>query len=385
MKNYSFNSQYKTGDLVHHNGKGYEALRPSSGKMPFNNLYWKETNHNVGYIQSHKGEATASVPEYNPKTIYKAGDLCQIEGCVYKAKSGNQVSPKVNPYVWESQYEAGSPIVLPKDKDDVPIILKNDSPDRPIKVAGDKLSPANPQVIVVEQHGFDGATGSKGDKGERGPQGIQGIQGVAGNDGKDGKDGLNGKDGAKGDTGPVGPQGPAGEVIYADSKEHGLATGGGSSNKHRIYSSGTGVSLVKESLPSRSNLKSLKQGAGVTLSDDGLGTVTIAGSSAEIIKMGSLDIASPTNTTITAIASSRYAYTINGLYGLATSSGTIVVSVQINGVSVTGLDSIIVNSTPQTVLATALNLVNIGDKITFVLTSNSGSADLIFTMQGTIN
>lgn len=155
-------------------------------------------------------------------------------------------------------------------------------------------------------------------KGTKGDPGLNGLPGRHGLDGKDGKDGANGKDGLQGLTGKDGKDGLQGlpgingrhghgldfqwdgsklgvkrthekEFTYADltaplgtPKDNELedrfrwAKGGGSSNKHRILSEGTGTSLVVKSLPSVSTLKSLKAGANTTLTDDGLGTLTIA-------------------------------------------------------------------------------------------------------------
>jgi len=251
------------------------------------------------------------------------------------------------------------------------------------KIEPKKLSePEKPLVdksagkAIVPERGPMGPEGPKGDQGSKGPQGPKGDRGLQGIQGVKGPKGDKGE---KGDTGPMGPPGPAGKTGVDNYPVI------GSAQRFKVFNSGTGTSLLNKENKHSVSLKSLKQGAGITLSDDGAGTVTVAGDTAEITKMGTLDYAVPTNTTITAIASARYGFTINGLYGLSTSAGTIAVSVQINGVSVTGLDTITASSTPQDVLATALNVVNIGDKLTFILSSNAASADLIFTMQGTIN
>lgn len=97
---------------------------------------------------------------------------------------------------------------------------------------------------------------------------------------------------------------------------------------------------------------------------------------------GNYSVATPANGTTTLIKSRRKPFVIGGLYGLATASGSITVSIQINGTPVTGLSGITVTSTPQTVLATAANLVSAGDKVTMVLASNASAAALEFTMGG---
>lgn len=63
-----------------------------------------------------------------------------------------------------------------------------------------------------------------------------------------------------------------------------------------------------------------------------------------------------------------------------TVSGTCTVDIQIGGVSVTGLSSVVVTSTPQLVTATALNSVGVGDRLTMVISSNSSAEDLEFTI-----
>lgn len=100
-------------------------------------------------------------------------------------------------------------------------------------------------------------------------------------------------------------------------------------------------------------------------------------------KMGNFYWAVPSATTIILIPYSVYAFTINELYGLATTSGSIVITIKINGTAVTGLNTVTANSTPQNVPATSANSVNIGDQVSIVLTSNSSASGLIFTMKGT--
>lgn len=100
-------------------------------------------------------------------------------------------------------------------------------------------------------------------------------------------------------------------------------------------------------------------------------------------KQGTLFIATPNNDTITLVAYSLFALTINQLFSLATVSGTIDLTFKINGVDVTGLTSITASSVSQDVVATANNVIAIGDKITLVLSGNSSSVDLEFTLKST--
>ncbi len=92
----------------------------------------------------------------------------------------------------------------------------------------------------------------------------------------------------------------------------------------------------------------------------------------------------PINATIIIVPYALYSFTINQLFALATSSGSIVLAVNINGVPVTGLSALTVNSTSQEPEATALNLVEIGDEVTVVLSSAIIPLDLRFSMGATL-
>lgn len=84
---------------------------------------------------------------------------------------------------------------------------------------------------------------------------------------------------------------------------------------------------------------------------------------------------------IVLLSSAAYPFTVDGLKGLKVSSGTVTLDIKINGVAVTGLDSLAVTSTPQDVLATALNEVAEGDRVTLELSDASSPTDLEFTME----
>lgn len=94
-------------------------------------------------------------------------------------------------------------------------------------------------------------------------------------------------------------------------------------------------------------------------------------------------VASPSDSTIVLEAKARFAGTIDGIYGLKTSSGSLTLAVQINGTNVTSLSSLSVTTTAQDVAATGANTFAIGDRITAVITSSSSPADLEFSLQAT--
>jgi hypothetical protein len=95
-------------------------------------------------------------------------------------------------------------------------------------------------------------------------------------------------------------------------------------------------------------------------------------------RMGTFFYQAPTNLTITLIASARYAFSINGLYGLKTALGTLNLTIQINGVTVAGMSSIAVTSASQNVSAPAT--VEIGDRVTAIISGATNATGLEFTM-----
>lgn len=70
---------------------------------------------------------------------------------------------------------------------------------------------------------------------------------------------------------------------------------------------------------------------------------------------------------------------------LKTASGTVTCSVQINGVSVTGLATLAVSSTGQRFAATALNFLESGDVVGLLMASNSAALGFYITIAGTMN
>lgn len=98
---------------------------------------------------------------------------------------------------------------------------------------------------------------------------------------------------------------------------------------------------------------------------------------------GSFFSVSPTVKNIPLFTATR-ATTINELRGVNTSNGTATISIQINGVNVTGLTNLAVTSTPQNFTATSANTVAVGARVTVNITAVSGASDLEFTMGATL-
>jgi hypothetical protein len=90
----------------------------------------------------------------------------------------------------------------------------------------------------------------------------------------------------------------------------------------------------------------------------------------------------PSNTTITLDESAPYPYTINTLIAKL-SAGTITAAIQINAVSVTGISAAALTTTQSTATATAANSVAVDNRVTLVLSSNAGAANLAFTLKTT--
>jgi hypothetical protein len=99
---------------------------------------------------------------------------------------------------------------------------------------------------------------------------------------------------------------------------------------------------------------------------------------------GSVYIASPSNKTIPLFTATR-PFTINQVRGLDLGAGTLTLSIQINGVNVTGLSSLSVTTTDQNLTATAANTGVAGDRVTAVIASATEATDLEFTMGVTLN
>lgn len=120
-------------------------------------------------------------------------------------------------------------------------------------------------------------------------------------------------------------------------------------------------------------------GAGIILEKNG-NNITLSSPGASLELMGTLWIKTPINETIVIVSSSRYPFSVNGINNLFVSSGSIKISIKINGVDIDGLSGITVTTTPQNILATDNNIVSLNDRVTVVLSDNSSSAGLEFTM-----
>jgi hypothetical protein len=86
---------------------------------------------------------------------------------------------------------------------------------------------------------------------------------------------------------------------------------------------------------------------------------------------------SPVNGTYTIDISATEGYTINSLF-ITMSSGTLTLTVRINGVAVTGMSALAISSAQSTFNATALNSVPIGAAVTFLVASASSPGTLDF-------
>ena len=81
------------------------------------------------------------------------------------------------------------------------------------------------------------------------------------------------------------------------------------------------------------------------------------------------------------VRSSRTAFNVRQI-GIETDAGTCTANLKINTTSVTGMGTISVTSTRQTINGTTGNVVVQGDDVSLVITSVSGANDLIVTLWG---
>lgn len=162
----------------------------------------------------------------------------------------------------------------------------------------------------------------------------------------------------------------AGFVVVSDSKITGTIPSTTTGKVTVTNSTGTGESLT-DFVITVPNIKTVQSSS--LLGSGNLGINTF----------GAVFVASPTAKTIT-LFTAPYATTINLLRGLRTTAGTCTISIQKNGVNVTGLASIAVTTTPQNPTASALNTLVAGDIVTLVIASPSSAANLSFTMGVTL-
>lgn len=102
------------------------------------------------------------------------------------------------------------------------------------------------------------------------------------------------------------------------------------------------------------------------------------------IRMGNFFWGTPSNMTISLIPYAEYSFTIVGLNRLVTTSGTITLSMLINGTPVSGLNALAVTNVAQNPLATANNSLGPGDELTITLASNAAASNLKFTMKAQV-
>ncbi len=98
---------------------------------------------------------------------------------------------------------------------------------------------------------------------------------------------------------------------------------------------------------------------------------------------GSYFSSAPSNSTIP-LFTATVATTINEIRGLRTTSGTCTISIQIDGVNVTGLSGLSVTSAEQNPTASGANTVAVGADVTLVISSVSSAVGLRFTMGATL-
>lgn len=344
MENFSKDKYYNTGDIVLYNGTIYQAKAPSWGIEP-NAPTWDVVTDDTIELNKDKESDEIEADSYDATKYYQSGDVVKFASKIYRANAPIWGQQPPSP-AWDiySDVEDEAEEESPEEDKLLSEIFKN-TPEPEVAEPQVEVEPEKPippikikgRVVILKEHGYngiDGRAGSKGDKGDAGPQGPQGIPG---------KDGT----------------------VLEPEVIHSLVT-----KKFTELSADSGG---RDDLQERIKKGFWSLGGGGGRSPKGTRSV----------KQGSFYYQTPAAVTIPLVSSSRYPVVINGLYNLTTSSGTIDITVKKNGVNITGLSNITVTSSPQTILATALNSLAIGDRLTLVLANNSSSADLEFTMKAT--
>lgn len=88
-----------------------------------------------------------------------------------------------------------------------------------------------------------------------------------------------------------------------------------------------------------------------------------------------------TSGTVPILSYAEYGGVFMELDGVAVSSGTATVSIQINGVNVTGLTALSITTTPQNFTATAANTFTTGDRIALVYTASGSNLEATAKLQ----
>lgn len=129
----------------------------------------------------------------------------------------------------------------------------------------------------------------------------------------------------------------------------------------------------------------ISAGSGISLSGSGTAAspYVIANSIANMESGSNLFIPTPVVSTIIVIAYAVRPITLNQFHLLKTSSGSLTLTVKINGTAVTGLNAINVGTTPQSPTATAANVLSIGDSLSYEITSIVNPENLSGTLRMT--
>lgn len=241
MQDYKKFRPYKKGDEVLHNGVAYTATTNTMA-VPGESEFWQPVGKHVGVLHKDKTEETSlDVPPHSASRMFSKDDLVKHNGRIYKAVKNTIGGNIADSNIWQPVSE-----------------LKKEEENKPIEETLQKAKDIH--VLHIIEHGHDGMAGRDGRHGKDGKDGLPG------------RDGLRGPKGDKGDVGPPGPQGlkgPPGET----GKDRYIF---GSSQRMRLFSKGTGTSLILDENRHATGLKSLAAGSNVTITDDGAGTLTIA-------------------------------------------------------------------------------------------------------------
>ena len=99
---------------------------------------------------------------------------------------------------------------------------------------------------------------------------------------------------------------------------------------------------------------------------------------------GNINAKSPVNDTISMLQNSPIGATISALKGVKLTSGTLTLTIQINGTPITGLNGLSITTSAQNFTATAANIIAQGDLVEMVITSAAGPpSKLVGTLWGT--
>lgn len=236
------------------------------------------------------------------------------------------------------------------------------------------LASTSPFVDLVadEANGNWVLGGDSSNPGPEGPQGIQGIQGIQGDAGPQGIQGDTGLQGPKGDQGIQGIQGPPGpgdmEKSTYDTTNNGVVDNSEKVNNLTVETAVPSGAVFTDTTYAIGNggLTELNFTTAIKNSyDAGVASVNAQKTIAIPVTTTTGD-----NDTLVVLEYAPFPFTIDTAR-FSTESGTISYDVRINGISVTGMNSLSLTSTQGNATASGANTVTIGDKITIVRTSNT--------------